>query len=58
VSDHLAQEIPELLEWTRAEKLDLGLVITQTVPLEAEAINAALDRLEAFSPDVRVVITP
>jgi hypothetical protein len=28
------------------------------VPLDAEAINAALDDLQAFGPGVRTVITP
>jgi len=58
VSDHLAQEIPLLLEWARSKKLDLSPVVTQKVPLEAQAINQALDQLEAFSPQVRAVIIP
>jgi propanol-preferring alcohol dehydrogenase len=58
VSDHLAQELPQLIEWTRRGKLDLSGVITQTVPLEPEAINTVLDRLEGFFEEVRVVITP
>jgi D-arabinose 1-dehydrogenase-like Zn-dependent alcohol dehydrogenase len=56
VSDHLAGEIPDLLELARTRKLDLSYGITRTVPLEAAAINAALDGLEKFSDDVRVVI--
>jgi D-arabinose 1-dehydrogenase-like Zn-dependent alcohol dehydrogenase len=56
VSDHLASEIPGLLELARTRKLDLSHGIIRTVPLEAAAINAALDRLEEFSDDVRVVI--
>jgi propanol-preferring alcohol dehydrogenase len=58
VSDHLAQEIPLLLEWARLGKLDLSEVVTQVVPLEAEAINQALDQLEAFGSGVRAVIKP
>ena len=58
VSDHLAQELPLLLEWARQGKLDLSAVITRIVPLEAEAINDALDQLDRFSEDVRVVIRP
>jgi propanol-preferring alcohol dehydrogenase len=58
VSDHLAQELPLLLEWARQGKLDLSAVITRVVPLEAEAINDALDRLDRFGEDVRVVIRP
>jgi len=58
VSDHLASEIPELLEAVRRGWLDLSRVVSRTVPLEAGAINDALDRLERFSEDVRVVVVP
>ena len=58
VSDHLAQELPRLIEWVRQGKLDLSSVVTKTVPLEASAINMVLDQLESFGDDVRVVITP
>ena len=58
VSDHLASEMPELLELTRTGALDLSQVVTRTVPLEAGAVNAVLDRLDKFGDDVRVVITP
>jgi propanol-preferring alcohol dehydrogenase len=58
VSDHLAQEIPLLIELARQGKLDLSEVITHTVPLDADAINDTLDRLERFSDAIRVVITP
>ncbi len=56
VADHLAQELPLLLELARRRKLDLSGVVTRTVPLDARAINETLDRLEQFSNDVRVVI--
>jgi 2-desacetyl-2-hydroxyethyl bacteriochlorophyllide A dehydrogenase len=56
VSDHLASEIPVLLELARAGKLDLSHAIIRTVPLAAPAVNEALDRLEQFGDDVRVVI--
>ena len=56
VSDHLATEIPLLLELVRTRKLDLAHGIIRTVPLEAEAINRVLDGLETFGDDVRVVI--
>jgi hypothetical protein len=36
----------------------LSALITRVVPLEAEAIQDALDRLDRFSEDVRVVIRP
>ena len=58
VSDHLASEIPVLLDLARTRKLDLSHGIIRTVPLEAGAVNAALDRLQKFGDDVRVVITP
>jgi propanol-preferring alcohol dehydrogenase len=58
VSDHLASEIPLLTDFVRQGRLDLSRVVTQTVPLEAGAVNGVLDRLEHFGDDVRVVITP
>jgi propanol-preferring alcohol dehydrogenase len=58
VSDHLASEIPPLLEWVRKGRLDLSEVVTDTVDLDADAINGVMDRLEAFGEDVRVVIRP
>jgi 2-desacetyl-2-hydroxyethyl bacteriochlorophyllide A dehydrogenase len=58
VSDHLAQELPLLIEWVREGKLNLSEVITQTVPLDADAINDTLDRLEQFGDAMRVVIRP
>ena len=57
-SDHLLSELFLLVELVRRGTLDLSSVITRTVPLDAEAINAALDNLEAFGADVRTVITP
>lgn len=58
VSDHLASEIPQLLEWTRRGGLDLSRAVTRSVPLSAEAINGVLDDLGTFGEEVRVVITP
>ena len=58
VSDHLASEIPLLLELARSRKLDLSHGIIRTIPLEADAVNATLDSLENFGDDVRVVIVP
>ena len=58
VSDHLAAEIPTLLEFARTGKLNLSHAVTRSVPLEAKAINDVLDGLEHFGEDVRVVITP
>jgi 2-desacetyl-2-hydroxyethyl bacteriochlorophyllide A dehydrogenase len=58
VSDHVAREIPVLLDLARTGKLDLSRGIIRTVPLEAGAVNSVLDRLEKFGDDVRVVINP
>ncbi len=58
VSDHLAQELPLLIEWVRQGRLDLSRVITKTVPLDAKAINGVLDQLEKFGDAVRTVIVP
>ncbi len=58
VSDHLATELPELLEFLRRGSLKLTSVVTRKVPLLAEAINAALDQLEQSGADVRTVIEP
>ena len=48
VSDHLASELPQLIEWARSGKLDLSKVVTRTVPLDAGVINEVLDGLEKF----------
>jgi propanol-preferring alcohol dehydrogenase len=58
VSDHLAQELPQLLEWARCGALDLSRVITRMLPLEPKAVNDALDNLERFGGEGRVVILP
>ncbi len=58
VSDHLASELPELLNFACRRKLDLANAVTHTVPLDATAINDTLNRLEQFSDDVRTVIVP
>ena len=56
VSDHLASEIPLLLELVRTQKLDLSHGVIRTISLEAGAVNKALDRLGEFSDDIRTVI--
>jgi 2-desacetyl-2-hydroxyethyl bacteriochlorophyllide A dehydrogenase len=58
VSDHLASEIPQLLDWAGRGGLDLSRAVTRSVPLEAGAINSVLDDLMKYGSDVRVVITP
>ena len=56
VSDHLAREIPELLRLTLEGRLDLGPIVTRTVPLDAGAINGVLDELETFGGATRTVV--
>jgi len=58
VSDHLAQELPQLLDWAQRGALDLSGVITRTVPLDAGAVNDALDGLERGGEEGRIVIRP
>jgi propanol-preferring alcohol dehydrogenase len=58
VSDHLASELPLLIEWAQKGKLDLSNIVTRTIPLDAEKINETLDKLEGFGDDGRVVIKP
>jgi len=57
-SDHLASELPGLLELARRGLLDLRQVVTETVPLEAGAINRVMDSLEGYGDTIRAVITP
>ena len=52
VADHLAQEMPLLLEFARQGKLDLSKVITRVVPLDADAINGVLDELDRYGDQV------
>jgi len=56
-SDHLASEIPLLTELVRRGSLDLAMVVTDVIPLDADAINAALNRLERYGAGgVRTVV--
>ena len=57
-NDHLLQELPLLIELVKRGKLDLSEIVTQSVPLEAAAVNKVLDNLENFSGNVRTVIVP
>ena len=57
-SDHLASEIPQLLTWASEGALDFSQVVSETLPLEAGAINGALDRLEGWGDSVRAVVVP
>jgi propanol-preferring alcohol dehydrogenase len=57
-NDHLLQELPPVIESARRRILDLSDVVTGTVPLEADAVNGALDVLERFGGGLRTVIVP
>lgn len=56
VSDHLGSEIAELLQLAADKRLDLGPIVTRTVPLDAAAINGVLDELERFGGATRTVV--
>ncbi len=58
VSDHLAEEIPPLIEMIRKGEIRLSPAISRTIPLDPDEINAALDELEDGSDAIRIVITP
>jgi 2-desacetyl-2-hydroxyethyl bacteriochlorophyllide A dehydrogenase len=57
-NDHHLQELPLLVEMVRKKILDTAHIVTKTIPLDADQINAALDALENFGSDVRTVIVP
>jgi len=56
--DHLLSELPLLIELARRGRLDLSAMVTNAIPLDAGAVNAALDQLAGFGPGVRTVVTP
>lgn len=57
-ADHLLSEIHELISMVESGALDLSDVVTGTVPLEANAVNAAMDALERHVGGIRSVIVP
>jgi len=58
VSDHLATELPTLLEFARSGKLRFPPDALRLVDLDAGQINAALDALQDSIDHVRTVILP
>jgi len=58
VSDHLASELPALIEFARIGKLRFPPETLRVVDLDAAQINAALDALEDSIDHVRTVIVP
>jgi D-arabinose 1-dehydrogenase-like Zn-dependent alcohol dehydrogenase len=58
VSDHLATELPALIEFARSGKLRFPSETLRVVDLDAVQINAALDALQDSIDHVRTVIVP
>jgi propanol-preferring alcohol dehydrogenase len=58
VSDHLASELPALMEFARSGKLHFPADALRLVDLDARQINAALDELQHSIDHVRTVIVP
>src|SRR6266567_5295945 len=58
VSDHLASELPALIEFARSGKLRFPPELLRVVNLDAAQINAALDALQDSIDHVRTVIVP
>jgi propanol-preferring alcohol dehydrogenase len=58
VSDHLASELPALIEFARRGKLRFPPETLRVVDLDAAQINAALDALQDSIDHVRTVIVP
>jgi len=58
VSDHLATEIPALIEFARSGELRFPPETLRVVDLDAFQINAALDALQDSIDHVRTVIVP
>jgi D-arabinose 1-dehydrogenase-like Zn-dependent alcohol dehydrogenase len=58
VSDHLASELPALIEFARSGKLRFPPETLRAVDLDAMQINASLDELRDSIDHVRTVIMP
>jgi D-arabinose 1-dehydrogenase-like Zn-dependent alcohol dehydrogenase len=56
VSDHLASEIPLLLELARTGKLQIPAAVIRTISLDAKLVNETLDGLESATDYIRTVI--
>ena len=58
VSDHLPEEIDELISLVRRGRLDVAPAISKTVPLDETAINAVFEELDSYSGNaIRTVIS-
>src|SRR5438477_5621238 len=58
VSDHLATELPLLMQFARNGKLRFPIGTLRSVDLDAGQINAALDTVERPTDHIRTVIVP
>jgi propanol-preferring alcohol dehydrogenase len=58
VSDHLATELPLLMQFARNGKLSFPEGTLHSVGLDAAQINVALDEVEKSSDHIRTVIVP
>jgi 2-desacetyl-2-hydroxyethyl bacteriochlorophyllide A dehydrogenase len=58
VADHLAKELPTLINFVQTGKIDLSGVISKTIPLDAGMINETFDALDEYVDIGRVVIQP
>jgi D-arabinose 1-dehydrogenase-like Zn-dependent alcohol dehydrogenase len=58
VSDHLASEMPTLIEFALSGKLQFPTGTLHSVDLDANQINCVLDGLEAPTERIRTVIVP
>jgi D-arabinose 1-dehydrogenase-like Zn-dependent alcohol dehydrogenase len=58
VSDHLASEIPVLLDFARTGKLRFPAGALRVIPLDVRQINETLDGLEKAGDQIRTVIEP
>jgi len=58
VCDHLASEMPLLLEMARIGKLQFPAAVLRTIPLDAKLVNEALDGLDQATDIIRTVIKP
>src|SRR5438067_2197839 len=58
VSDHLASELPVLMDLVRSGKLCFSEGMLRFVPLDAAQINAALHAVEKSTDHIRTVIVP
>ena len=58
VSDHLPEEIDELISLVQQGRLDIAPVISKTIPLDETAVNRVFEELDNYSgASIRTVIS-